>query len=461
MAEARRTLIKGATLVTMDDDVGDHDRADILVVGNEIAQIAPSIEADADETIDAAGKIAIPGLIDSHNHLWETPLRGLASLWNPSYHAQVLPRRWFYRPEDMYNAGHAAGFEALSYGTTTIVDYCHNIGKPGQAAAAIDGLSSTGIRSAFAFSLRIYPGEDFKSRPEKFAEAEKVHKDYHRPGALTSLMMAVNEPFAAPMDTIAEDVSFTRSLGVPITFHSIFSSHITGLNKAGLLGKDILAVHCNVLTDDELDMMAETGAALCFTPSVDVYGTPADVVGRARKRGVGVTFGCDVPPIVASDLLAQLRLMFQIQGYMDGVVERMEGRAINGRRPPARRGLPSLSARDTLKIATIETARILGMDEWIGSLTPGKRADIVLIDRGPFGSGLGDPSAYVLLQTGAREVDMVMVDGRIRKKAGALVDFDAADVAAKLKSTRDHVLGQQINPSNAYEVSGGGEFFDR
>lgn len=458
---ARRTLIKGAQIVTMEETLGDLDTGDILVEGTDIIEVAPSIDAPADETVDASGMIVIPGLIDAHSHIWETLLRGMGGgLWLDGYFKQILPRRRFYRHEDMYNAGFVAGHEMLTHGTTTILDYCHNLFRPGSAKAAIDGLADTGIRTLFGYNVRIYPGEEFKSREEKFAEAREVHDAYHKPGGMTGLVIAANEPFAASMDVIAQDFAFARELKVPVTFHSIFSSHITGLHKAGLLGPDVMAVHCNVLTDDELDMMAEAGSSICFTPSIDVYGTPADVVARGRKRGVGITWGCDVPPKLRQDLLMQMNVMFHVQGYIDGALERSEGRAMNGRRPPARKGLPSLTPRGALSIATIETARILGMDQWIGSLKAGKRADMVMIDKGDFGWSLGDPAEYVLMHAGSREIDSVMVNGAFRKRGGKLVDFDAAGLKARIKSSRDHILGQPVDMSVAYEVKGGGEFFD-
>ena len=111
----RRILIKGAQIVTMDDALGDIDRGDILVSGNTIEKVAPSIAAQADETIDASRLIVMPGLIDAHNHVWETVLRGMGgSLWSPGYYREVLPRRWHFRAEDLYNSGFAAGYELIS-----------------------------------------------------------------------------------------------------------------------------------------------------------------------------------------------------------------------------------------------------------------------------------------------------------------------------------------------------------
>ena len=155
----------------------------------------------------------------------------------------------------------------------------------------------------------------------------------------------------------------------------------TSLHAAGLLGPDLLVIHGNLISNPELERMAIAGMPLCFTPTADTQGTPADVVRRAIERSVDVVFGCDIPCTVASDTLGQLRVMFNVQGYLDGAMERSFSTVL-GRRPPVRPGLPLLTPRKLIETATITAARVLGLGDRIGSLTPGKRADIVLIRKG-------------------------------------------------------------------------------
>ena len=133
--------------------------------------------------------------------------------------------------------------------------------------------------------------------------------------------------------------------------------------------------------------MAKARMPLCFTPTADTQGTPADVVRRAIDRGVDVVFGCDIPCSIASDTLGQLRVMFNVQGFLDGAMERSFSTVL-GRRPAVRPGMPLLTPRKLIETATITAARVLGLDDRIGSLTPGKRADIVLIRKGPFGGSV-------------------------------------------------------------------------
>ena len=179
---------------------------------------------------------------------------------------------------------------------------------------------------------------------------------------------------------------------------------------------------------------------LCFTPTADTQGTPADVVRRAHDRGVDVVFGCDIPCSIASDTLGQLRVMFNVQGFLDGAMERSFSTVV-GRRPPVRPGLPLLTPRKLIETATITAARVLGLDDRIGSLTPGKRADIVLIRKGPFGnSAAPDACAHVLLQTSPRDIDTVIVDGEIRMRGGALAGFDPDRAASMMRASRQRIL---------------------
>src|SRR5471032_286247 len=138
---AKKILIKGAQIVTMDEKLGDFASADILIENGAIAAVGPSLSASDAQTIDAANMIALPGIIDAHTCLWQTVLRGsVPDLWSGAYNSRLLPLRRGFSTEDNYNSAYIGAFEALSYGTTTVVDYCHNIHGPGYAAASIRAL---------------------------------------------------------------------------------------------------------------------------------------------------------------------------------------------------------------------------------------------------------------------------------------------------------------------------------
>jgi len=274
------------------------------------------------------------------------------------------------------------------------------------------------------------------------ADGRLVHDKFHDPAGLTTIGFGVDSIGALGLEMgLEKQLAFSRALRAPSCIHVNETGTIGRLNASGLLGPDLLVIHGNLISNGELELMAKARMPLCFTPTADTQGTPADVVRRAIDRGVEVVFGCDIPCSVASDPIGQLRVMFNVQGFLDGAMERSFSTVV-GRRPPVRPGLPLLTPRKLLETATIGTARVLGLDDRIGSLAPGKRADIVLVRKGPFGdSVVDDACAHVLLQTSPRDIDTVMVDGEIRMRAGVLVGFEPERAAAMIRASRQRILG--------------------
>ncbi len=436
---ANRLHIRGAQVVTMDETLGDFSTADILIEEGAILAVGRSLDAAGAETIDGAGMIALPGIIDAHTCLWQTVLRGcVPDLWPGGYYSKFLPLRSRFTAEDNFNAAWIGGFEMLSYGTTTVVDYCHDIRSPAFAPASIAALKETGIRHLFTYSFMPVMPDEFTGPRDRLADGRRVYDAFHDPRSLTTVGFGVESIGAPGLD---EQLAFARDLKAPSCIHVNEAGTIDKLAALGLLGPDLLVIHGNLLGNPELERMAIAGMPLCFTPTADTQGTPADVVRRAIERGVDVVFGCDIPCTVASDTLGQLRVMFNVQGYLDGAMERSFS-SVLGRRPPVRPGLPLLTPRKLIETATITAARVLGLGDRIGSLAPGKRADIVLIRKGPFGdSVVDDACAHVLLQTSPRDIETVLVDGRVRMKAGVLQGFDAQRAAAMVAASRKRILG--------------------
>lgn len=435
----KRIVVRGAEIVTMDVALGDFAQADILIEDGKIRAVGPSLEAPDAEAIDGVGMIALPGIIDAHTCLWQTVLRGyVPDLWPGTYYSKLLPLRSRYTAEDNFNAAYVGGFEMLSYGTTTVVDYCHDIRSPAYAPASIAALKETGIRHLFTYSFMPVLPDEFSRPEDRLADGRRIYDKFHDPDGLTTIGFGV-ESIGAP--GLAKQLAFSRDLKAPSCIHVNETGTIDRLQADGLLGPDLLVIHGNLITNSELELMARARMPLCFTPTADTQGTPADVVRRAADRGVEVVFGCDVPCSIASDPLGQLRVMFNVQGFLDGAMERSFATVV-GRRPAVRPGLPLMTPRRLIETATIRAARVLGLDDRIGSLTPGKRADIVLIRKGPFGDSIvNDACAHVLLQTSPRDIDTVLVDGEVRMRHGALSGFDPQRAAAMVGASRKRILG--------------------
>jgi cytosine/adenosine deaminase-related metal-dependent hydrolase len=432
-------LIRGARTVTMDDAIGDFPAADILVRDGLIVALGATVHAEGAEVIDASGMIALPGIIDAHNCLWQTALRGyVGNVWSDTYFSEFLPLRLRFTPDDNYAATYVGAHEMLSYGVTTVVDYCHNARGPGFAEASLKALRESGIRHVFTYSFMTPQPDLFASMAERMAHGDRIREEFHDPGTLTTVHFGLDS-FGHP--DCERQLGFARASGTHTSIHVHGLDVVTAMGRKGMLGPDVTIVHGNLLTDDELDLMSGAGMALCFTPSVDVSGKRADVVGRAILRGVPVTFGCDIPCHVASDTLAQLRTMLNIQTFLDGEILRAF-KTVNTPRPPATAERPVLSPRKLLHMATIGTARALKMDDRIGSLTPGKRADILLVRGDRFGGSVSDdPCAHLLNQTSPRDIDTVMVDGKVQVRDGKLSSYDAAQGCALIAESRRRILG--------------------
>lgn len=445
----QRTLIRNADVITMEDACGEIRGCDILIDSGAIVRVAPDIASshgpscEGAAVVDASGMIALPGLIDAHNCMWQTVLRGyVPDLWTGNYFTRLLPLRRYFQPVDNFNSGCVGGYEMLSYGTTTVVDYCHNIRAPGYADAAIEGLRESGIRHVFTYSFMSELPDAFDSEAARFADARRVFERFDDPGSRTTVNFGIESIGTA---NVAGQLAFARALGAASCIHLNARGDVAALDDQGLLGPDLLGIHGNLLTDEELRRMARSAMPLCFTPSADVQGTPADVVRRAAEHGVPVVFGCDVPCHVASDPLMQLRVMYAVQGFIDGLTARAR-EEVTGRRPAVRPGMPLLRPADLIRRATIGCAQVLGMADRIGSLKAGKRADIVLVRKGLFGDSIADDlCAHLLLQTSAREIDTVFVDGQALLSGGRLLNHDAGRTAQRVSQSRAAIFAAARN----------------
>src|SRR5262245_54647244 len=199
---ANRLHIRGAQTVTMDETLGDFPTADILIEDGAILAVGPSLGGSGAETIDGAGMIALPGIIDAHTCLWQTVLRGyVPDLWPGGYYSRFLPLRSRYTAEDNFNAAWIGGFEMLSYGTTTVVDYCHDIRSPAFAPASIAALKETGIRHLFTYSFMPVTPDEFATPEDRLADGRRVYDEFHDPESLTTVAFGVESIGASGLET--------------------------------------------------------------------------------------------------------------------------------------------------------------------------------------------------------------------------------------------------------------------
>lgn len=427
----------------MDDAVGELERGDVLIDGAQIAAVGPSLEATADEVVDVSGKIVIPGLVDTHLHLWQTALRGVAAgAWSREYFSIVHPFAARLRPEDTQVATYGGALELLSNGVTTVMDFCHAVNSPAHADASVDALERSGIRAQLAIGFRDRPEvaeRAYADLSARIADVRRLADERHGRGdGRVEIAVAMNNPDHVDGPTAAQEYGCARELGIRATLHSDLGGQVVEAHERGLLGPDILWVHCIAITDPELALLRDHGGTIIATPEIEaglMAATP--VVGRALRAGVPLTLGVDIVSAVSGSLLTQMRVTYAIDRLQDSQLEHAQGRE-----PKRSSSSPTVDAARILRLGTIDGARALGLDDRIGSLTPGKLADVLVLDEGPLGRGAGDAASHVLFQTSDANVDTVLVGGVARVRRGVLVDVDLQRTRAQLEQSRDYLTGR-------------------
>jgi len=436
------TLLRGATIVTMDAQ-GDLSQADLLVQGERIAAIAPSITAADAEVVDATGCIVIPGLVNAHMHTWQTALRGVAANWTLLEYFQKMHAglATAFAPEDLYIATRMGALNQLNCGTTTLADWCHNNPTPQHNDAAIEGLLSTGIRAAFFHGTPKpdpKPGQvPFWEVPHPRAEVERLLKA-HQGRALLAIHAAVLGPHYSTLDVAMHDFRMARELGLIASLHQGGGAARTPdgwerLEAVGLLGPNINIVHGHALTDAQLERFCALGMSFSAAAESEMsqgHGHP--LTGRLRRFGRAPSLGVDLESVLSGDMLTQARVALGIQRSLDNVAYR----ELHGTIPPT----STITAREALAWVTVEGARMLQQLDRIGTLAPGKQADLVVLRASDLNmQPVHDPVASVVFQASLANVDSVMVAGQWRKRAGKLLAGDLTGDLRRLRSSGEKI----------------------
>jgi cytosine/adenosine deaminase-related metal-dependent hydrolase len=422
-------LIRNGTVVSLDDDVGDLDGADILIDDGEIVEIGHGLEASGAALIDATDHIVLPGFVDSHIHLAQTQVRGIAGDWSlmGEYFTHMLGNiTGLYQPEDAYLGGLFGGLEKLYTGTTTALDWSYpNTLEHGERA--VDALKDAGLRAVFTYGP---PGDDaakwwFES--DVTLPEENIRTLYDGRIAdddLLSLGLGLRGPDFCVDETAQADLDLARDLGALSSIHmgaaqwtsSEYNPEYQGFGCiSDMLDSDVNVAHGNHFTQEDIDHAVEQGVSFSATPEVEMqmgHGIP--VTGKVLEAGGRVTWGVDVCSSVSGDMNTQMRVGLQTHRMLANQPLLEDGEEVTE---------VSLTARDTLEMATIEGARALNLADEIGTLTPGKRADIIMVDTSDFLTAPAhDPVQTVVFEANPHHIDTVLVDGEVVKADGELLN---------------------------------------
>jgi 5-methylthioadenosine/S-adenosylhomocysteine deaminase len=417
--QGSRILLKGGAVITLDPALGDFDVGDVLIDGSRIAAVGPDLEAGSGVAIvDASRMIVMPGFVDTHRHMWQGALRnilpdGLLS----DYVRVILGARVHYRPEDVHIGTLASALGALDAGVTTVLDWSHIGNSPAHTDAAIAGLREAGIRAVYGFGGGApgpdnrFPDDIRRLRTEHFASED---------GLLTLAL-------AGGLD--AAQWALARDVGARISVHVNGTGQLLPLASA--LGPDVTCIHCTQLLDEEWRLLAKTGASVSIAAPIEMqmgHGIPP--IQQALDHGIRPSLSVDVETQMAGDMFRQMLAIFTLQRMQ--ILARQ--RAKEADLPPL------LTVREVVGMATVQGARDNGLEGRTGSLTPGKDADVILLDRDRINvMPVNDPYGALVLGMDTSNVDTVFVAGRARKWRGALVDVDLDAIRRRLHASRSRL----------------------
>jgi cytosine/adenosine deaminase-related metal-dependent hydrolase len=426
--------------------------ADILIEDDRIVSVGHGLEAADAQVIDATGDIVIPGFVDTHRHTWETSIRTCA----PDYALltyfgaildQFAPK---YRPEDVHAANAWGALECINAGITTLVDWSHIMNTAEHADAAVKGLQDAGLRSVFAFGFpntsiqAWWFGPDWAGSVERINgdEARRIRRQYLSDdnGLITMALATRGTNFCKP-EVVRYEWELAKELGINITVHVAMDRfgytkmQLRGLKDMGLLYPNTTYIHSSHLLDDEWQMVADSGGNVSLAPQIEMQmGHGWAPAATASKMGIPIGLSSDVATTASSDQFTQMHAVFaseRARRHQTAWDEDLDG---NTPTPDL------ITARDVLRWATLEGTKVAGVSDRAGSITPGKKADLAVIDTKAVNvAPVIDPVGAVVCAADVSNVRTVLVDGRILKQDFRLTaELDGPRRA--VQSSRDYLV---------------------
>ncbi|MDS1270539.1 amidohydrolase family protein [Lipingzhangella sp. LS1_29] len=440
-ATNRPVLFRNATVLSMDPTIGVLDGGDVLVRGEHIAEVGIGLTAPEDAAVvDASGGILMPGMVDTHRHMWQTALRGFGADWTLAQYFHFYYLNWgqIFRPEDIYAGNLLAAVEAVDAGVTTTLDWSHGLWTTDHAEAAVAALRAAPGRYVLAYGNLLQAPWEWSTSPE-------FHAFVQRNFATSDDMLGLQLAFDVTGDAqFPEKAAFdaARELGVPVTTHAgvwgaTNDDSIRLMWEHGCMGPNVTYVHSASLGEDSYQRIAASGGRVSVAAeSEQNAGQGYPPTWRLRSHGIPVSLSVDTSVWQSGDLFSAMRATLSADRSREHLRAQSAGETVVHNR---------LRAEHVVHWATRGGAETLGLSRVTGSLTPGAKADVVLIknDRSPVMFPLVHPYGHVVFQAGRADVHTVLVNGEVVKFEHELVGVDLdrvrSAVAATVEHTRAHL----------------------
>ncbi|MFA1541710.1 amidohydrolase family protein [Actinomadura monticuli] len=430
----RPLVLRGGTVLPMTAGREVLDGADVLIEGDRIAAVGPGLPVpDGTAEIDASGGIVMPGMIDTHRHMWQTAMRGYGADWTLTQYFV-----WYYlehgkrfRPEDVHAGNLLAAIEAVDAGVTTVVDWSHGLQTPAHADAAVDALRSVPGRFVLAYGNIQAPPAEWTGTPEFRDLAGRLAG-----GDMLGFQIAF-DVLGDP--SFPEKAAFetARDLGVPVTTHAgvwgaTSDEGIKQMHDNGFMTPETVYVHAASLSADSYHRIAATGGSISVsTESEQSAGQGYPPTWVLRDHGIPVSLSMDTSVWWSGDLFSAMRTTLGADRCRMHLEAHGRGDTVTH---------CSLRADQVVDWATRGGARTLGRDD-LGSLEAGKKADVVLIknDHSPVSFPVLNPYGHVAFQAQRGDVHTVVVNGRVVKHDHRLVGVDLSAARREVEATVEYL----------------------
>jgi cytosine/adenosine deaminase-related metal-dependent hydrolase len=459
----RRYVIRGGAVMSLDPAVGDFPKADVLVEGKHIVSVAPHINAGAATEIDARGRIVMPGFVDTHHHQFETALRsfladgilindGSGSVSSSTTYFEFILLKFapVYRPQDVYINELFGGLSQLDDGVTTVLDVSQIHHSPKHSDAAIQALFDTGRRAAFGYfeSAGGVPGNQYPQ------DATRIKQQWFASDDQLVTMVMGGEVYLGDATT-EQSWKLGRQLGLQIAAHilspfgirPIFDALAAGQGGSDHdigIGPDNLFIHMTGMSNKAWKRVRDVGAQVSVAFPIEMnmrHGEPPIVT--LQRLGLEPSLSVDVECTMTADFFTQMRVAMNMQRMIVNQMILEQGNFY----PPDQWPTPDpdlpalLTTRDVLRFATMNGAKALRLDHKVGSLTPGKEADIIILDATSLNvAPLNHVPGAVVSLMDRTNVETVIVAGKVRKWKGQLLGFDIAALRSQLEQSRDYIF---------------------